>query len=221
MLGDSLRRRSQPSRKPPRPEKPRPRSTRTGGRLSWGRWLLYALGILVVSFGVGYLLSTQVLFPAPETAGTGIAVPELYGRTADQARQAVEKAGLVVADTSAMPSMEEPVGTVLAQDPLPGQQLRRGAGVAFTVSSGPPVLRVPAVIGLSRETARELLEGVGFGVATDPVASNLPEGVVASTNPAAGSPERLPAVVTLGISIGPPPPDTLGSALDTLRIGTR
>jgi beta-lactam-binding protein with PASTA domain len=204
-LGDSLRRRREGPPKG-RKEKPRrgPRYRGSGGGIRWTTWLLAAVGVLVVSFGVGYLLSTQVLFPRPETAGTGIAVPTLYGEYRSEAEVAIREAGLVVGTVRDLPSMDTDSGRVLAQDPIPGQQLRRGAAVSFAVSAGPPRLRVPPVRGLGVGAARSMLESVGFVVELQQVRTDaVAEGLVARSEPEEGTARTLPAVITLVVSAGP------------------
>lgn len=207
MLGESLRRRHpSPSEKAPE-EAPEQAPGRPGGgpRFTWVHGLLAAVVILIGSFGVGYLLSTQVLFPRPETAGTGIAVPSLYGESRAEAEAAVREAGLAVGEVEELASAETEVGRVLAQDPLPGQQLRPGAAVSFAVSGGPPELRVPPVTGMAPGTARDLLESVGFQVSLRQVeALDVPPGLVAGTEPEAGTARRLPTAVTLLVSVEAP-----------------
>lgn len=218
MLGDSLKRRRG---KGPRPEKPpsRPRPPRAASWLSWQRWLLLALVLGVTSFGVGYLLATQVVFPRPETAGAGVAIPDLYGQTRPQAAQAIRAAGLTVGEVREMTSMAHDPGQVLAQDPLPGQQLFPGGVVSLGVSAGAPEMRVPPVAGLGTSTARDLLETLGFEVDVEQTRSGeFPAGVVVRAEPAAGTPQLLPAAVTLIVSSGSPgePPDTVQDPSDTV-----
>ncbi|NIX38720.1 MAG: PASTA domain-containing protein, partial [Gemmatimonadetes bacterium] len=119
----------------------------------------------VVSFGVGYLLSTLVLFPRPETAGAGVPVPELYDQTLSDAEATLRELGLELGDVRELTSATTDSGRVLAQDPVPGQQLLPGASVAVGVSAGAPELRVPPLAGLGQATARDLLETLGFDVA--------------------------------------------------------
>jgi beta-lactam-binding protein with PASTA domain len=204
MLGDSLKRRHGRPRKPP----PRPKAKRPPLRspFSWGRWTLYALVVLAGSFGTGYILATQVFFPRPETAGSGVAVPSLYGQTRAAAESAIRELGLEVGDVRVLNNMGTEVGRVLAQSPLPGQQLRPGATVSLGVSGGAPELRVPPVVGLGEATARELLESVGFEVVVRQTrGADFPAGVVARADPPVGTPRLLPARVTLVVSTGPPP----------------
>lgn len=224
MLGDSLRRRRGPGKESrPEAEKApvRPRPRRSSGLLSlsiW-QWLLAGLVVLTVSFGVGYLLSTQMLFPRPETAGTGIAVPSLYGETRADAEAALREAGLDPGDVVELASLETDAGRVLAQEPIPGLMLRRGASVSFAVSAGPPELRVPPVRGMGPESARELLEEMGFDVDMRRVrAEGVTDEVVVETDPAAGVARTLPVTITL--LVNEPPTDTVGpSAEDTVADG--
>lgn len=208
MLGDSLRRRHGPDRgasPEPRPRPPRPKRGRGLLDLAWWQWLLTGLGVLVVSFGIGYLLSTQVLFPRPDTAGTGIPVPSLYGETRAEAEAALRAAGLIPGDVTELASLEVERGRVLAQAPIPDQQLRSGAVVSFAVSGGPPVLRVPPVRGMTEEAARDLLESVGFEVEVRQVrGADVPGGAVARTDPEPGVARSLPAVVTVLVNTAPP-----------------
>ncbi|MFO7892476.1 MAG: PASTA domain-containing protein [Longimicrobiales bacterium] len=209
MLGDSLRRRrhgAPASEKPEQPEQPR-KSGRPKGRMAFsrGRWILLALAVLGGSFGVGYLLATMVIFPPPDTAGTGVEVPDLYGRTQAEAEAALREMGLEAGEVTELRSLSADAGRVLAQAPLPGQELRPGATVSMGVSGGPPELRVPPLVGLGQATARELLETVGFDVAVQQTRNmDVPAGVVARAEPEPGTPQRLPAQVLIIVSTGPP-----------------
>lgn len=201
MLGDTLRRRT--TAPPPR-QAPAQKPARGRPLPSWARWLVAAVVILLGSFGIGYLLSTQVLFPAPETAGTGVSVPELYGMDREEAEGAVVAAGFGIGRVELLASTDVPAGQVVAQSPIAGQQLRRGAAVDLTLSAGPPELLVPPVEGLGVGTARDLLRESGFTVDVKQVPAQTAEGAVARMDPAPGARVRLPATITLFVSLGPP-----------------
>lgn len=214
MLGDSLRRRR--GTRHPAPPEEREREPTDSRRYTWAHWVVAGLVVLAGSFGVGYLLSTQVLFPPPETAGTGVAVPSLYGEGRAEAEAAITGAGLVLGTVFELPSTEAERGEVLAQDPVPGQQLRRGAAVSLAVSSGPPVLRVPPVRGLGPGTARAMLESLGFDVEVrETEGGDVPGGEVLASEPEGGTARTLPALVTLVVAPGPPM-DTLAPLPDSL-----
>ena len=203
MLGDSLRRRTVPPGSTPTQRPPRPSPSRRAS-FTWGRWLIAALVILLGSFATGYLISTQILFPTPDTAGSGVPVPDLYGMEREGAEGTLTKAGLGVGRVRSQASMDVPVGRVIAQSPVHGQQLRPGAAVELTLSGGPPELRVAPVHGLGAGAARELLEDAGFTVQVAQVPAQVPAGTVARTDPVPGTALRLPATITLFVSLGPP-----------------
>ena len=212
MLGDSMKRRRGKA-KPARPE-PEPGSGRIPP-FSWGRWLAAAVVVLAGSFLVGYLISTQLLFPVPETAGEGIPVPDLYGEQWAEAESTLQVLGLRLGEMRRVASMGTEPGRVLAQDPLPGQQLLPGAAVSLGVSDGPPELRVPPLVGLGETTAVELLEQLGFEAAVRQTRSEeFPAGVVTRADPRPGTAQQLPARVTLIVSSGSP-----DDIADTLRFG--
>ncbi len=171
---------------------------------SGGPWLIAAVVVLIGSFTVGYLISTQILFPRPETAGTGIAVPSLYGESRSEAESAIRTAGLAVGEVTELANRDVERGRVVAQAPVPGQQLRSGGAVSFAVSAGAPVLRVPPVRGLGGEAARELLEAVGFEVDVETLTgAGVPAGTVARADPPAGTQRELPSRVTLYVAEAP------------------
>jgi beta-lactam-binding protein with PASTA domain len=205
MLGDSLRRRHHPADTDDGPGREYRAPRGAGGfGLRWWHWLGAAVVVLLVAFGVGFLLSTQVLFPRPDTAGAGIAVPSLYGENRAAAEDAVRAAGLAVGDVEELESMETPAGQVLAQAPLPGQQLQQGATVSFAVSAGPPELTVPSLVGLGSDAARALLERAGFAVSMQQVEDRAPAGTVVGSQPEPGTSRPLPSVVNLMVSAGAP-----------------
>jgi serine/threonine-protein kinase len=222
MLGDSVRRRNPGTRvKPPRPpgEERRP-------RVRWKLWAPVLVGAAVLPFLIGYAMAVWILFPPPEVAGEGIAVPQLRGRSTADAQAALASAGLGGLDVTRLPHPRLPEGTVIAQSPLPGQQLRAGVGVRVAVSSGVPRAIVPDVVGFHVDRARGLLERLGFTVQQVDEESDVEAGRVTTMEPGAGSRLPLPANVQLTVSTGPPQllPDSLirtdTTAIDTLSAGT-
>jgi hypothetical protein len=201
VLGDSVRRRQPRGRsgggKPP--------GTRQQG--DWRRWrpLLIALPVaLIVPLLIGYLIAVFVLFPPTEVSGAGIAVPDVTGQSASEAQRQLAAAGLGPLEPEPLPHPTAPAGQVLAQSPLPGQQLRPGAGVRVALSAGPARALVPDVIGFSGTRAESLLRRAGFDVATITEESTAPAGRVLRTEPEPGQERMLPAFVTIVVSEGPP-----------------
>ena len=218
MLGDSVRRRNQPRTKPER----RPPSQEPGPGIRWKVWGPVLASAAVLPFLIGYALAVWILFPPPEVAGAGIAVPQLRGRSTGDAQAALASAGLGGLDITRLPHPRLPDGTVIAQSPLPGQQLRAGVGVRVAVSSGVPRVVVPDVVGFQAERARGLLERLGFSVRQVDEEGDTEAGRVTGLEPGPGARLPLPATVQLTVSTGPPTllPDSGVIRTDTTAIDT-
>lgn len=222
MLGDSVKRR-QPQPKRAAPKKHRNSSDRPAGSRHVF-WIAAVIAVLV-PFVVGYFIAVRMLFPPPPVVAAGIAVPDLTGQTLESARRTLGDAGLGSEQPSRLPSLTIPEGTVMAQSPLPGQQLRAGAPVSLAISSGPPRVFVPDVVGFPVERAASLLVRLGFQVQRTDSVSSVDAGRVLSVNPDPGTRLVLPARVGITVSLGPPPDtlgvDTAGAVIDTLTIARR
>lgn len=206
MLGDSLRRRQGDSkRRRLRLRLPRFTGGSGNGPLGWGwgRWVLTAVVLTGVCFGLGYVLALYVFFPVPAEAAAGVPAPDVVGRTLEEANMAVGKAGLVVGSLDTL-NGERPVGTVLAQAPLPGQQLRAGAALALAISAGPAPVRVPPLRGMDRVDALALLDSLGLPATSARGMSALPVGQVVQSTPDAGTAVARGDTIHLTVSEGPP-----------------
>jgi serine/threonine-protein kinase len=166
----------------------------------------------VLPFLVGYAIAVFVLFPAPPTVEAGIEMPDLVGETEQEANVVLTGLGLGPTESTRLPHPTQPAGTVIAQSPLPGQQLRAGAGVRVAVSTGVPRATVPDVVGFTEGRAAALLQRFGFTVAREIEASEEETGRVIRTDPSSGRDLALPARVTVHVSDGSlrlsEPPDT-------------
>ena len=90
-----------------------------------------------------------------------IAVPELTGLTADQAREVVDDVDLDLEITERRYDDTE-AGTVLTQDPPPGASLTSDESVRVTVSDGPEPVEVPNLREEDLEDAVAALEAAGL-----------------------------------------------------------
>ena len=213
MLGESVRRRRGAGGAAKRQRPPR-RGRGRGARF----WAVVALAALGIPFLAGYLVATQVLFPPPAMADAGIPVPELRGMAEAEVRLALVEAGLGGPEVSTLPHPYVAEGLVVAQSPLPGQQLRPGAVVQVAVSSGSPVAPVPDVRGFDAERAALLLERLGYVVERTEVETAIPAGRVVEVRPAPGMEVRVPSTITLVVSLGLPDAEPLGVPWDSLGV---
>jgi serine/threonine-protein kinase len=125
-----------------------------------------------------------------------LTVKDWTGRSFSAAQQALEKRDLQVSVVGEEYSDSVAEGDVISQDPTSGT-LFRGDTVSFVVSLGPELVEVPRVRAMGVEAATELLEGLGFTVATEQADSYLGLGFVFSSDPAAGDQVPKGSTITL------------------------
>jgi serine/threonine-protein kinase len=177
-------------------------------------WFAYvALG--VGGFALAWFIVAVWIFPVSAAAGDA-PVPTVIGLRLADAEQRLEASGFAVQRGESRFN-NAPRGTVIEQRPVSGETARRGSRVALTVSSGPRLVAVPAVIGLSREQALTLLAEAGFeaGAVTERP-SNEPRGAIIDSRPRPGAQAPTPSRVSLVMSAGPTTvmvPDLVGRAL--------
>jgi beta-lactam-binding protein with PASTA domain/tRNA A-37 threonylcarbamoyl transferase component Bud32 len=121
-----------------------------------------------------------------------VPVPVVTGRPADAAAAIVRRAGLTPQITE-QHSVEVETGLVISQDPAGGGTAARNTAVRLVVSSGPDVVPVPSVAGLSIEDARQRLEAAGFQVKV----RSLRIGNVIAQSPRAGARRKQGTSVTI------------------------
>jgi beta-lactam-binding protein with PASTA domain/serine/threonine protein kinase len=129
-----------------------------------------------------------------------IAVPDVLQQSEDSARSELEAAGFQV-DVVEAPSSDTSAGLVSAQSPDPGVEAERGSTVQITISTGPEMVRVPAVEGLSEQDATDALEEEGFEVDVECVVVVDPGqvGFVQDTDPEANTLVEAGSTVTIKV----------------------
>ena len=124
----------------------------------------------------------------------------------DQARQLLEDAGLEVVETAEQVADATRVGLVLSQNPESGIRVDEGTEVTIVVGSQ-NTFAMPPLAGSTPEQARNTLQGLGFtGELREEVqdSTEVDEGQIISTLPAAGEQVATTATITLIVSGGPP-----------------
>ena len=147
---------------------------------------------------------------APSLPGT-VTIPNVVGLTQAAAQTAILNAGLTVGTVTAQSSTTVAAGSVLSQSPSCGV-VAPGTAISLTVSSGPPPVAVPNVVGDSQLTAIFGVRGAGFTVGTITTASSstVPQGFVISEDPAAGTLAAPGSSVNLVVSSGTVVPNVVG-----------
>ena len=163
-------------------------------RRMW-RWIVVAL----LAAGVAALVAFALTRPSH------VSVPDVIGQDVDAASQVLDGKGFDVA-IKAVPSAA-PRNQVVEQDPIPtdrgGGKAEEGSTVTLSVSSGPAIVAVPDVSGLSLSDATTRLEKAGFKVTSRQEFSNsVSKGKAIGSEPAAGTQLSTSQVVTVVVSRG-------------------
>lgn len=130
-------------------------------------------------------------------------VPTVVGSTRERAIGQLEGQGFAYTVRTARHDTIG-VGLVISQDPEGEARAQVGSVVELVISAGPEPIEMPRVIGLSRDRAEGMLEGLGLEVSTTLARNNevLP-GLVARQDPAPGADVNPGWSVQLVISEGP------------------
>ncbi|MEX2658558.1 MAG: Stk1 family PASTA domain-containing Ser/Thr kinase [Acidimicrobiales bacterium] len=132
-----------------------------------------------------------------------VEVPSVVGMNLSDAVSQLEGLGLST-DVTPAESETTPEGQVMSQEPGEGEEVPAGTAVELTVSSGPPSVPVPDVVGFRSNEAGVELGRAGFEVAfREEPSDSVDEGLVIRTDPAAGAEHTKGSTVTVIVSSGP------------------
>ncbi|MEU6868935.1 Stk1 family PASTA domain-containing Ser/Thr kinase, partial [Streptomyces sp. NPDC046876] len=166
--------------------------------------------ILGIGSGVWYINSGQFT-----------KVPNLLGKTEEQARSELSAAGLDVKRVDRKFSDAFERGTVMNSDPQGGKRIRGNGAVVLTVSRGPEVVMVPDVKNRTLDEAKAELSksGLAPGIVTQAFSQDVPQGSVISTDPPGGTRRAPESAVAITVSKGRPVqvPNVAGKPLDQAK----
>ena len=170
-------------------------------------WLGVLIGILVVAIlaGGGYLLVSS-LINDNNNGSVVVEVPGVIGEPRADAEDTLEGLGLVpvVTRREADPGTAE-LGTVIEQDPAPGQQVAKGAEVTIVIAVAPSTVTVPDLAGKSLSEASALLNEAGLRLGSDfeEASSTIDAGFITRADPPEGEDVLADTVVDVFVSTGP------------------
>ncbi|MEV5750873.1 Stk1 family PASTA domain-containing Ser/Thr kinase [Actinoallomurus sp. NPDC052308] len=131
-----------------------------------------------------------------------VAVPSVRGKSEDEAKSALENAGLKVGSTDKQNSSSVPKGYVISSDPSSGTKVAKDTEVNLTVSLGPGKTTVPSEVGKQLSDAKADLRSNGFSVRVtyvDPQNGEAP-GTVVDQSPGDGDTANRGSTVTLMVA---------------------
>lgn len=133
------------------------------------------------------------------SAGPGQAeVPNVAGLEQAVAVRRIETAGFEAA-IETRPSDEVEAGIVIRTDPPGRTTVQQGSTVTLFVSSGPRMVRIPALVGIQRAAAEARLEALDLEADVEEREDQAPAGRVLEQTPAPG--ERVPVGTVVGLVV--------------------
>ena len=165
---------------------------------------------------VGYFCSNPSVELFVSSGPSDVEIPDVAGLSRDDAELELEQAGFEVS-IERRPSDQYPGGRAIGTEPPAGDEAPAGSTVTLLISSGPATVKVPALVGLTLEAARQKLSERGLELSSTEEESNRPEGEVIGQSPDAGTAVEPGSTVELTVSSGGPETVSLPNLVGQLR----
>lgn len=136
------------------------------------------------------------------TGPTSVTVPDLSGKTQEEASAALTALGLQAGTVNAVESATVPEKNVISSDPAANTPVAPGTKVNLTISTGR--ITLPSYLGQDYKVAQKALQDMGFSVSLDPQenSSSQPNTVI-DQNPGVGASVPQKSGVTLTYAVTP------------------
>lgn len=168
----------------------------------------YDVGIVVdCDIEVGTVLKEGDVVSLVVSTGAGaIEIEDVVGKSYEQAKTILEGQGFLV-NKSESYSSDVPKGYVIRQSPEAARKVTKGSAVAVVVSLGEDKVRVPNVMGISLEEAKEelLQAGLVIGTTEEEYNETIEAGFVCYQSYAVGSYIEKNTAVNVKVSKGTRP----------------
>jgi serine/threonine-protein kinase len=145
-----------------------------------------------------------------------VEVPQIEGLSRLDAEGRLESRDLR-GDFQDQASTEVEAGKVISSQPAAGELVEPGSTVVVQISSGPPLMAVPSVVGFQQEAALNALLDAGFRPQVRPQEANAVAGTVVATEPGPGAQAPEGSRVDVIVSSGPAPTTTAPPTTTTTR----
>ncbi|GAA3535212.1 Stk1 family PASTA domain-containing Ser/Thr kinase [Amycolatopsis ultiminotia] len=151
--------------------------------------------------GTTVATTTQITLTVGVRPGS-VTVPDLNGKSPDEAKALLEQNKLKIGDTNQQTvDKESDVGKVVSQNPTANSSAAEGSTVDITVGSQVAYKQVPNTVGKDYTTAKQEIEDAGFQVQRQDQDSDKPKDQVIDQRPNGGNLEPN-GTVTLIVSKG-------------------
>jgi beta-lactam-binding protein with PASTA domain len=160
---------------------------------------------VIVSILIVFLLvCDSLVMPWFVSRGGIVEVPDVVGMKFESAQRVLDSLGLQARESEVRPDLKYPLGTVVAQIPGSGAQVRPARRIYLAVSGGEPIAEVPTLKGRSLRDAKFALERVGLvlGSTTYLPSEDFPPNTIVDQSTSAGTKIKKGSFVGVVISQG-------------------
>ena len=167
---------------------------KVSSRVQRNRWIAAGLALILGVTGWWVLAGP----------GASVKFPSVVGATVEQANTTLVALGLETAIAEERFDEEIPKGRILSTNPTAGDSIAPGGVVALIVSKGAERFAVPSLTKLTAEAALKVLAETPLraGDISEVFNSDVPKGIVISTNPKNGTQVKRDTLVDLVVSKG-------------------
>ncbi len=178
--------------------------------------------VFVLIFFIIFFLSTILSFRIV-LKGEMVTLPNLVGKTFEQAGSELTRRKLSVVQTGAQFDTQWDRGKIISQEPSPGSKLKINSVVKVILSAGTEKVLVPRVIGRNFQNSDEILQEAGLrrGIVSQVHTPKYAAGKILSQYPQAGAEVGSNTPISLLISQGEEEekylmPDLIGKKAETV-----
>lgn len=161
--------------------------------------LIFVIGKAVGIFKFGPGTTT-------ESSTKEVVVPDLLGKTEEEAKEALDKLELGYKVVESKESDKYDKGQIMEQTPGKGEKVKENSTVKLVISLGKKAeeIQIPNVVGMSEADAEKALQSAGFTNFTSEYEENdsVEQGNVISVDPGADSMAAKDKKITLKVSTG-------------------
>lgn len=162
--------------------------------------IIAVAAVIILAGGIFALGSVFGWFDGEEE---GIPVPDLKGKTVEEAQAELEELGLVLKVDLELPSTDYDEGQIMSQNPSEDTMVKEGQTITVNVSTGKRDDVVPSILNKDYKDAEKILHEYGFELGEiKSVNSPKPKGIVLSQDPGAGASAAKGTKINVEISDG-------------------
>jgi len=160
-----------------------------------------AFAILIVLF----IFANSLLLPWYVNQGGNIEVPNVSGKSFDDAKKVLDSLGLEARKGDVRRGREYPPGVVMIQNPMAGEHVKRGRRIYLTVSGEEQLVEVPYIKGKTLREAKFALEreGIKLGTIEYQQSEEFPPNTIMEQKRSPGSKVKGGEYISVVVSLGP------------------